>query len=193
MSSDVTEELMVRLQAGDESAITEINRLFGIELRAFCQRMVYNESLAEDIVQEVLMTCCRLDAATQPTGSLRGWLYRVARNKSIDELRKMHPKARLSALQSSRHAWMNPAIPIDALTTPAGRAVKQDRVRRVQLAIDAMEDALREVVILYFFQGLSRTEVSEAIGLTLSGTKARIAKATRMLRQKLRSLDDSSL
>ncbi len=88
---------------------------------------------------------------------------------------------------------MNPAVPIDALTTPAGRAVKQDRVRRVQLAIDAMEDALREVVILYFFQGVSRTEVSEAIGLSLSGTKARIAKATRMLRQKLQSLDDSSL
>ena len=78
-------------------------------------------------------------------------------------------------------------------TTPAGRAVKQDRTRRVQLAIDAMDDDLREVVILYFFQGLSRGEVSEAIGLTLSGTKARLAKATRVLRQKLRALDDSSL
>ncbi|MBN2563810.1 MAG: sigma-70 family RNA polymerase sigma factor [Phycisphaerae bacterium] len=193
MPADPNDELMARLQGGDSTAIAEIDGRFGTELRAFCQRMVYNEMLAEDIVQDVLVTCCRSDGATRPTGSLRGWLYKVARNKSIDELRRMHPKARLSALQSSRQIWMSSAVPIDPLTTPAGRAVKQDRTRRVQLAIDAMEDDLREVVIMYFFQGLSRAEVSEAIGLSLSGTKARIAKATRLLREKLRALDDSSL
>ena len=62
----------------------------------------------------------------------------------------------------------------------------------MQLAIDAMEDDLREVVIMYFFQGLSRSEVSEAVGLTLSGTKARLAKATKVLRERLRVLDDST-
>jgi RNA polymerase sigma-70 factor (ECF subfamily) len=190
---DFDAELMARLQGGDKGAIAEIDRQYGNELRLFCQRMVYNEALAEDIVQDVLMTCFRADSATKPSGSLRGWLYRVSRNRSIDELRKLHPKARLSALQSSRQVWTHSAIPIDPLTTPAGCAVKQDRVRQVQLAIDAMEDDLREVVIMYFFQGLSRQELSEAIGLTLSGTKARIAKATRVLREKLRTLDDSFL
>lgn len=184
---------MARLQGGDKAAVAEIERFFAGELRLFCQRMVYDEALAEDIVQDVLMTCCRTSQSIQPRQSLRGWLYKITRNRSIDELRKMHPKARLSALQTSRQTWMNPAIPIDSATTPAGRAVKQDRTRRVQLAIDAMDDDLREVVILYFFQGLSRDEVSEAIGLTLSGTKARLAKAARVLRQKLRALDDSSL
>ncbi len=191
MSADANEELMARLRNGDKTAIAEIDHRFGPELRAFCQRMVYNETLAEDIIQDVLMTCCRADTTLSPTGSLRGWLYKVTRNRSIDELRRMHPKARLSALQSSQMAWMHPAIPIDPLTTPAGRVVKQDRVRQVQLAIDAMGDELREVIILYFFQGLSRNEVAEAIGLTLSGAKARIAKATRVLREKLRALDDS--
>jgi RNA polymerase sigma factor (sigma-70 family) len=193
LQSDPQTELMTRLQAGDKGAVVEIDRLFGTELRLFCQRMVYNEAMAEDIVQDVLMTCCRASQGMQPTECLRGWLYKIARNRSIDELRKLHPKARLSALQTSRQTWMNPAIPIDSSTTPAGRAVKQDRTRRVQLAIDGMDDDLREVVIMYFFQGLSRTEVSQAIGLSLSGTKARLAKATSLLRQKLRALDDSSL
>jgi RNA polymerase sigma-70 factor (ECF subfamily) len=193
LQADPQTELMTRLQAGDKMAVAEIDRLFGTELRLFCHRMVYNEAMAEDIVQDVLMTCCRAGQGLQPTESLRGWLYKITRNRSIDELRKLHPKARLSALQTSRQTWMNPAIPIDSSTTPAGRAVKQDRTRRVQLAIDGMDDELREVVIMYFFQGLSRGEVSEAIGLSLSGTKARLAKATRLLREKLRSLDDSSL
>ena len=193
MASDQDEGLLARLQAGDRSAVAEIDRRYGQELRLFCQRMVYNETLAEDIVQDVLMACCQTRQAARPSGSLRGWLYRVARNRSIDELRKLHPKARLSALQTSREAWSHPVIPIDPSTTPAGRAVKQDRTRRVQLAIDAMDDDLREVVILYFFQGLSRGEVAEAVSLSLAGTKARLAKAARVLREKLRALDDSSL
>jgi RNA polymerase sigma-70 factor (ECF subfamily) len=193
LNTDPQTELMSRLQAGDKAAVVDIERLFGTELRLFCQRMVYNEAMAEDIVQDVLMTCCRMGQGLQPTESLRGWLYKIARNRSIDELRKLRPKVRLSALQTSRQTWMNPAIPVDSSTTPAGRAVKQDRTRRVQLAIDGMDEDLREVVIMYFFQGLSRAEVSQVIGLSVSGTKARLAKATKLLRQKLRALDDSSL
>jgi RNA polymerase sigma-70 factor (ECF subfamily) len=193
LHADPHDSLMARLQEGDSSAIAEIDSRFGTELRLFCQRMVYNESLAEDIVQDVLMRCCHLDEASRPTGSLRGWLYRLVRNRSVDELRRMRPKARLSALQSSQHIWATAAVPIDPGTTPAGRAVKTDRARRVQLAIDAMEESLRDVVIMYFFQGLSRAEVSEVIGLSLSGTKARLSKATKHLRERLRSLDDSSL
>ncbi len=96
-------------------------------------------------------------------------------------------------MQSRQQIWAKTAIPIDPGTTPAGKAVKLDRARRVQMAIDAMDDDLRDVVIMYFFQGLSRAEVSEVVGLTVSGTKARLAKATKLLRQRLRSLDDSSL
>jgi RNA polymerase sigma factor (sigma-70 family) len=139
------------------------------------------------------MIKCLKPGGAMPTGSLRGWLYRVARNRSIDEIRKMKPEVRLSAMQSSSRIWAAAVVPLDPTTTPAGKAMKEDRARRVQEVVSAMDDDLRDVVILYFFQGLSRDEVAEAIGLTLSGTKARISRATRELRNKLRSLDDSSL
>ena len=184
---------MARLQAGDESVVGDIGARYGAELRLFCQRMVYNEAMAEDLVQEVLMTCCRAEAASKPSGSLRGWLYRVARNRAIDELRKKQPNIRLSALSTNDRMWTDSAVPLDPVTTPAGKAIKEDRARRVKMAIDSMDENLREVVILYFFQGLSREDVADAIGLTLSGAKARIAKATRLLREKLVGLNDSSL
>lgn len=193
MNSDANpdEQLMVRLQSGDESAVGEISRRYGEELRLFLQRMVYNEAMAEDIVQEVLLKCCGNEAG-RPTGSLRGWLYRVARNRAIDEIRRKQPNVRLSALGTKDGIWTDSAVPFDPVTTPAGKAIKADRARRVKLAIDAMDEDLRDVVILYFFQGLSREDVAEAIGLTLSGAKARLAKATRHLREKLINLNDSS-
>lgn len=191
MSEDREQQWMQRLARGDSAVIAELRDRYMPELLLFCKRMVYDEALAEDIVQEVMIKCLNPDAA--PSGSLRGWLYRVARNRSIDALRRMKPELRLSAMQSSSRIWAAAVVPLDPTTTPAGKAMKADRARRVQEVVNAMDDGLREVVILYFFQGLSREEVAEAIGLTLSGTKARISRATCELRAKLRSLDDSSL
>jgi len=193
MAEDRDAQWMERLADGDQSVVAEIRDRYTPELVLFCQRMVYNEALAEDIVQEVMMKCLSPGGGAAPSGSLRGWLYRVARNRAIDEIRKMKPEVRLSAMQSSSRIWAAAVVPLDPITTPAGKALKEDRARRVQEVVEAMDDDLREVVILYFFQGLSRNEVAEAIGLTLSGTKARISRATRELRTKLRSLDDSSL
>ena len=187
METDQDRLLIDRLRSGDNTAVAEIRTRYQPELQLFCRRMVYNETLAEDIVQDVLLKCCKTETAGLPAGSLRGWLYQVARNRSIDELRRMKPDVRLSAAQSESHLWANAAVPVDPTSTPAGKAIKADRVRRVQLAIDAMDDGLREVVILYFFQGLSRSEVAEAIGLTLAGTKARLSKATRELRRRLQA------
>jgi len=190
---DVDQIWMRRLREGDRSVVSEIGDRYGGELRLFCQRMVYDAGIAEDIVQDVLVKCVASAADDAPAGSLRGWLYRVARNRAIDTLRKMKPEVRLSAAQSSSDIWRNGAAVLDSVTTPAGKAIKADRARQVQQAIDAMDDDLRIVVILYFFQGLSRDEVADAIGLSLAGAKARIAKATRHLREKLQILDDSSV
>jgi RNA polymerase sigma factor (sigma-70 family) len=192
LEPDRDKELLARLSSGDHSAVPEIRSRYERELNLFCRRMVYDEPLAEDIVQEVMMKCFSPGVAP-PTGSLRGWLYKVARNRAIDEIRKMKPDVRMSAMKSASHIWVGGAIPIDPGTTPAGKAIKEDRARRVQMAIDSMEEDLREVVILYFFQGLQRMEVAEAIGLSLAGTKARLSRATRLLREQLHALDDSSL
>ncbi|MBK8268943.1 MAG: RNA polymerase sigma factor [Planctomycetes bacterium] len=192
MEPDRDKLLLARLGEGDQSAVPEIRARYERELNLFCRRMVYDEVLAEDIVQEVMMKCFSPGVAP-PTGSLRGWLYKVARNRSIDEIRKMRPEVRMSAMKSASHIWDGGAIPIDPGTTPAGKAIKQDRARRVQMAIDSMEEDLREVVILYFFQGLPRLEVAEAIGLSLAGAKARLARATKLLREQLHALDDSSI
>ena len=186
-------KLMSRLQAGDGGVVAEIGQRYGEELRLFLQRMVYNEAMAEDLVQDVLVKCCAASDQEKPSGSLRGWLYRVARNRAIDEIRRKQPNVRLSALGSRDGLWTDSAVPFDPVTTPAGKAIKADRARRVKMAIDGMDEDLRDVVILYFFQGLSREDVAEVIGLTLSGTKARLAKATNYLREKLSGLDDSSI
>lgn len=54
-----------------------------------------------------------------------------------------------------------------------------------------MDEELRSVVIMRYFQDLPREEIAEAIGLSLAGTKARLSKAMQLLREKLDLSDDS--
>lgn len=191
MSDPDDDALMMRLRNGDAAAIDDISRRYGSELRLFCRRMLFNEASAEDIVQDVLLTCCRVEAAQVPSGSLRGWLYRVARNRCIDSLRRMHPNVRLSAVQSA-HANGPALLAVDPSTTPAGRALKLDQAAQIHAIVTGMDDNLREVVIMHFFQGLSTSEIADALELSHSGAKARLARATRFLRQRLSALNDSS-
>ncbi|MBU0618414.1 MAG: RNA polymerase sigma factor [Planctomycetes bacterium] len=184
--------LMERLRAGDGRAIAAIERRYGDELRLFCRRMLGDAARAEDIVQDVLATCCRLEAESLPAHSIRGWLYQVARRRCIDVQRKQHdaapPAARaVRAVQRSfDHA-------IDPLTTPAGKALKQDRALRILAVLQELDEDLRSVVVMRYFQELPREEIAEAIGLSVAGTKARLSKAMDVLRAKLQQFDDSML
>jgi RNA polymerase sigma-70 factor (ECF subfamily) len=154
--------------------------------------MVYNDALAEDIVQDVIAAACRVAGTPDglpPEGPRqRGWFYRTARNRCIDELRKMRPEVRLSAMMASRAAFRPMA---DPLTTPARKSMKQEHAARAAEALDELEDDLRSVIIMRIYQSLSRDEIAEAVGLTVSGVKARLSKAMKQMQDKLKSLDQS--
>jgi len=185
------ELLMQRLRAGDPNAVAAIERRYGEELRLFCRRMLSDAELAADMVQDVLATCCRLQAESFPTHSIRGWLYQVARRRCIDEQRKRRGAAPPEA-RGPRSPQPSVESAVDPLTTPAGRALKQDRAGRILTALQDLDDDLRSVVVMRYFQNLSREEIAEAVGLTVAGTKARLGKALEVLRTRLRQLGESS-
>jgi RNA polymerase sigma-70 factor (ECF subfamily) len=183
--------LIRRLRAGDSRAVAAIERRYGDELRLFCRRMLADPAQAEDIVQDVLATCCRLEAESLPTHSIRGWLYQVTRRRCIDTQRKRHDTAPPAA-RAVRRVQPSFDHAIDPLTTPAGKALKRDRAARILAVLQELDDDLRSVVVMRYFQDLPREEIAEAIGLSLAGTKARLSKAMDALREKLRKLDDSA-
>src|SRR5215470_2731262 len=113
-------QFIERLRSADPAVFDDIDKRFSSELQIFCQRMVFDVALSEDIVQEVMMRCCKADAAQIPTGSLRGWLCRVPRNRCIDDLRKRHAAVRVTATQTARAQMRPGVIPIDKGSTPAG-------------------------------------------------------------------------
>src|SRR5947207_9280529 len=131
--------LMQRLRAADPHAIAGIEKRFGQELRLFCRRMLADAGLAEDVVQDVLATCCRLDAGSFPTQSIRGWLYQIARRRCIDIQRRKSEDAPGEA-RGTRPAQASFANAVDPLTTPAGKALKRDRAARILSVLQELDD-----------------------------------------------------
>ena len=181
--------LMERLRAGDSRAIAAIERRYGDELRLFCRRMLSDAAQAEDIVQDVLATCCRLQAESMPAHSIRGWLYQVARRRCIDA----HRKRRDVTQSPARESPPGFDCAVDPLTTPAGKALKRDRAARILAVLQDLDEDLRSVIVMRYFQDLPRQEIAEAIGLSVAGAKARLGKAMDALRVKLKQFDDSQL
>jgi len=184
--------IMQHLRAGDRRAVAAIEKRYGDELRLFSRRMLSDPVSGEDVVQDVLETCCRLEAGSLPANSVRGWLYQVVRRRCIDYQRKQHDKAPAAA-RKARAVQPSFDNAVDPLTTPAGKALKRDRALRILGVLRELDDDLRSVLLMRYFQELPREEIAEAIGLSLAGTKARLSKAMEILRDKLRQFDDSML
>jgi RNA polymerase sigma-70 factor (ECF subfamily) len=184
-------DLAERLRAGDPQALTEIERRFGSELRLFCRRMLDDPQTAEDVVQDILLTCCRLPEESLPQHSLRGWLYQIARRRCID-IRRRQREHTAPAARAVRRTARSLEHAIDPLTTPSGKALKRDRALKVLELLSKLDDDLRSVIVMQYFQELSREEIAEAIGLSLAGAKARLSRAMQELRRRMQIANDAT-
>jgi RNA polymerase sigma-70 factor (TIGR02960 family) len=83
----VIEKILARAQSGDEDAFGELTERYRHELQLHIYRIVGSAQGAEDLLQETLLAAWRGLAQFEGRASVRGWLYRIATNRSLDSLR----------------------------------------------------------------------------------------------------------
>lgn len=120
-------------------------------------------------------------------GSARGWLFGIARNAALDELRKR--KREVPAIEPGG---------LDAPGSVAGAAPVEERVvaleqRTVLLtALGTLSPADREMVAMKFFAGLTNTEIAEATGYSPTNVGTRLNRAMKRLRSAFQEMDGSA-
>lgn len=95
------DELMIRLQGGDDSAFEELLERYQGPLQGFFFRNTRDAQLSEDLTQETLLKVYNQAWDYLPSGRFRGWMYRIARNLLIDDVRKRSHDALVKALKRS--------------------------------------------------------------------------------------------
>ena len=178
ISSD--DELLRLMRNGDEEAFVLLYRRCHAGIYRFVLQMCGSPALAEDVTQEVFLALIRGTESFDSTrGSLKPFLYGVARNQILYRLRRERFYVPLEADESiEAHAGSKP---LEELT----RTEMVDAVRR---AVLSLPERYREVVVLCDLEELSYLESAQILGCAVGTVRSRLHRARAMLLEKLQPL-----
>jgi RNA polymerase sigma-70 factor (ECF subfamily) len=142
-------------------------------LYRFVLRRVRDGTVAEDIVQDILVKAYARQGTLRHPSKLRPWLYQIARNAIIDYYRLQKP------LESV------PVSLVDDDGNEGMDCVQQELARCLVPLIDVLPERYRRALRLAEFEEVTQRKVAARLGLSLSGAKSRVQRARKMLREVL--------
>ncbi|WP_395782099.1 sigma-70 family RNA polymerase sigma factor [Aquidulcibacter sp.] len=165
----------------DKAAYGELFAYYGPRVKAYLMRLGADNALAEELAQDVMVTVWRkADLFDRTQASVSTWLFRVARNKRIDAIRRT-TKPELDPNDPLLLPSAPPAA--DQLITGA------ERDKLVRAAIVDLPEEQRQLLHQAFYDGLSHREIAVQTGTPLGTVKSRLRLAFLKLRSKLDSPD----
>src|SRR5450432_1200567 len=169
----------------DPAALEELYDRHGGAVYGLARRVVADEQLAHDVVQEVFLAIWR-GAATYDgsRGSLSTWLFALTHHKSVDAVRRSQ---RHSGRRASEDALNTEPDPTPAVEEQAMASVRRDQVRA---ALAELPEPQRQALMLAYFGGYSQSEIAQLTGIPLGTVKTRTLAALRRLRS---ALDESPM
>ena len=173
-------ELIDRLRRRDPQAMSVLYDRYGRLAYSVILRIVRNEGVAEDLVQEsFLRVWNRVSAFDQTKGALGPWILTVARNRAIDYLRSVEARASESAFEIEK--LEHPALFEDM----ESKILNLDRIRILKEAFTKLTPNQRTVIELAYYEGLSQSEMSERLKQPLGTVKTWVRTALKTLREEL--------
>lgn len=173
MQSD--EALLEGWRGGDRSAGDELAQRYFAQLYRFFGTRVGDD--AEDLVQRTLLDCVAGRDAVRI--GFRPYLFRVARNRLVDHVRKR-----------SRRPDFDPhtsAIP-DGAASPSSAAARKEEVRLLQRALQTLVLDQQIALGLYYWDGLTTPEIAEVLDVSPHTVRSRLARARDSLRTQIEAL-----
>ena len=181
--------LMLRFKDGDAEAF---NRLFARHTRAvvnFAYRFVRNRGMAEELAQEIFLRVYEAAAGYQVQAKFTTWLYRIATNVCLNEIRKPHVRAVLKNDENNGDATQRENSNLGSVPVLQDRLLEQQAVSRaLRQALEQLPEKQRAAFILNKYQELSYGEVAETMKISEKAVKSLILRAKETLAGKLKPL-----
>lgn len=168
--------------AGDQRAFELLVERHGPWLLHLIGRMVRDDQLAQDILQQVWLQLYRSLSTLRIQNTLPGWLARVAHNRCLDELRRK----RLLTFSDLAGEEDEEALSLLMLPDPAPLPEEllewQEIQETLEAAIGALPPRVRTVVLLRLRAQFSYAEIEQALGIPIATAKTTFFRAKRQLR-----------
>lgn len=140
---------------------------------------------AEDILQEVFVKMFQKLPTLREARLFSSWLFRIAKNETINHLRKNRPWMRDSLDDRDfTEKWRMPEK--ETHTNPDRKTEQQELEQKMQAALNELPEIVRAAFIMGVMEGYSYKEVAKSLGCSVNNVKTRVFRARTLLSKKLR-------
>jgi RNA polymerase sigma-70 factor (ECF subfamily) len=168
--------LVVRLRAGETSALDDILQRHWGPVMAYLVRLVGSRDAAEDVAQRTFCHLWERRASWHVSGSLAALIYRIARNFAISEHRRRGAEERSALVLAER---------MTAAPSPLELMEGEQLAAALSRAIDLLPERRREVFVLRCVHELSYREIGEVMGTSTQTVANQFSHALAALRRML--------
>jgi RNA polymerase sigma-70 factor (ECF subfamily) len=180
--------LMLRVQAGEVDAFPALFERYAPRVLQFVRRFVGHEARAEELTQDVFAQIFRFRRRYRPESRLSTWVFRIATNLCLNELRRPEHRLRVDLWKepAGEESRDGPALPDPQAATPEETAAARELAVALDREIAALPAKQRAALLLSRLDGLAYRDVADVLGCSEGAVKALLFRATHGLRARLR-------
>ena len=179
-------ELIAAILKGEQELFSDLVQRYQGRLVNYLYRLLRSTQEAEDLAQEVFFKVYKALDRYDPKYKFSTWLFRVAQNAAIDQIRKR----RLQLVSMDRQGsgdgdlgtWEFPSSD----PSPYGDLRNQERGEAIQVAVDGLPWDYRELIVLRHFGELSYDEIAKLKDMPLGTVKNKLFRGRQMMKERLR-------
>ena len=177
------------LRVGDRREFARLVDAYSGPLYRLALKMLGNATDAEDALQNTFLKAFQHVDQFEGRSSLSTWLYRIASNEALMQLRKQRPETTFSDMSAEDEEDQNydPVQITDWPSLPEEELLSAEAHTALDRAIEHLPEKLRIVFVLRDIEDLSIQETSQVLGLSETAVKTRLLRARLRLREELSS------
>jgi RNA polymerase sigma-70 factor (ECF subfamily) len=202
-------ELVQRLREGDEMAFAELIDRYGAMMLRVAQMYVRDRATAEEVVQETWLAVLNGIDRFEERSSLKTWLFRILTNRAKTRGQRDGRIVPFSALAGADLEGDEPSVDPDRflgpdsphpgawaappVAWPEERLLERETLGVIEMAIDDLPEAQRDVILLRDVDGWTPMEVSDVLGITDGNQRVLLHRARSKVRAALERYMDPEI
>jgi len=181
-------QVMLRVEAGDQSAFEYLVQKYRRPMLSFMYRMAHNTAAAEDLAQEVFLRVYRSRESYEASAKFTTWLYRIASNLAVNharDTRHQRPETTVSLDEPDQETGLTMDVPDSSLTAEEA-IVRRERLAAIRQRVQALPERQRIAVVMHKYQQMDYRQIAEVLKLSESAIKSLLFRAYETLRVQLK-------
>jgi RNA polymerase sigma-70 factor, ECF subfamily len=186
--ADPDAALMLRVKRGDRAAFAELVEKYKQPLFNFVFRTLRDEIETEDVAQNTFLQVWKSRARYQQTAKFSTWLFTIARNLCLNEIRRRsrHPAESLEETHTEHDDQPSRQYEDRKIFLPTETALHGELAQKIEEALAELPENQRTAILLCRQDELSYEEIAEVLDCSLSATKSLIHRGREFLKEKLK-------